>query len=140
MMTDSGNRFPANVYPRTRRRKSCCERQRHGVAVVDDAGTDRRGSYPRRLLSALCVGVGADTLVTEVRHRDLPPSGADDSFVTRAFMKMQEAGYPALPVVDKLGRLVGLITAENVGEMMMIPLAPAQGRATFGGGPHMRKK
>lgn len=37
-----------------------------------------------------------------------------------AFRIMQESGCPALPVVDDDERFVGLITPENVGEMMMV--------------------
>ncbi len=37
-----------------------------------------------------------------------------------AFRLMQESACPALPVVDDHGRLVGLITPENVGELMMV--------------------
>lgn len=33
---------------------------------------------------------------------------------------MQESGSPVLPVLDERERLVGLITPENVGEMMMV--------------------
>lgn len=37
-----------------------------------------------------------------------------------AFRLMQESRCPALPVVDESERFVGLITPENVGEMMMV--------------------
>jgi len=37
-----------------------------------------------------------------------------------AFRMMQESGCPALPVVDGKGRLVGLVTTENIGELMMV--------------------
>jgi len=33
---------------------------------------------------------------------------------------MQESDSPALPVVDSRRRLVGILTVENVGELMMI--------------------
>lgn len=37
-----------------------------------------------------------------------------------AFRLMQEVGCPALPVLDGAGRLVGLVTMENIGELMMV--------------------
>ena len=51
--------------------------------------------------------------------RDLPVVGPDEPF-DKAFRLMQESAFPALPVVDRLGRLRGLITPENVGELMMV--------------------
>jgi len=45
---------------------------------------------------------------------------------------MQQYGYQALPVTDAAGRLLGLITAENVGEMMMIQsLRPREGKPAW---------
>jgi CBS-domain-containing membrane protein len=41
----------------------------------------------------------------------------------RAFELMQQCRCPALPVLDSAGRLVGLFTPENVGEMMMVQSA-----------------
>jgi len=56
---------------------------------------------------------------------------AHDSF-DEAFREMQECGCPALPVVDRLGRFVGLITPENVGEMMLVrSLRPASRRPAW---------
>ena len=40
-----------------------------------------------------------------------------------AFALMQQCRCPALPVLDSLGRLVGLFTPENVGEMIMVQSA-----------------
>ena len=49
-----------------------------------------------------------------------------------AFRLMQESASPALPVVDRLGRLLGLITPENVGEMMLVnSLRPRDGRVAW---------
>lgn len=44
---------------------------------------------------------------------------AHDPF-EEAFRFMQEDGCPALPVVDRGGRFVGLVTTENIGELMMV--------------------
>jgi hypothetical protein len=42
------------------------------------------------------------------------------------FATMRECGCPALPVLDSTGRLVGLFTPENVGEMMLVQSALAR--------------
>lgn len=52
-------------------------------------------------------------------HRDLPSIGDHES-AARAFEMIQQDQVPALPVVDDTGRLVGLVTRENVGELMMV--------------------
>jgi CBS-domain-containing membrane protein len=36
---------------------------------------------------------------------------------------MQESNCPAVPVVDRMQRLVGLLTPENVSELMMVHAA-----------------
>jgi Zn-dependent protease len=59
------------------------------------------------------------TLVAKVMQRDLPVVQADEPF-DKAFHLMQQSAFPALPVVDRFGRLRGLITPENIGELMMV--------------------
>lgn len=47
--------------------------------------------------------------------------------LTEAMTVLREAGSPAVPVVDPLsGRLVGLLTGENVGEVLMVRAALRQ--------------
>ena len=57
---------------------------------------------------------------------EVPSVGATTSF-DKAFQMMQESQASALPVVDAAGKLVGLITQENVGEMMMVNAARPRG-------------
>jgi Zn-dependent protease/CBS domain-containing protein len=71
-----------------------------------------------QLLSALRTR-GGDVEITEVMHGNVPVLRPNDG-LDQAFKKMQQAGEPALPVVDNDGRLIGLLTPENVGHMMMI--------------------
>jgi stage IV sporulation protein FB len=52
-------------------------------------------------------------------HRNVPLIQQDASF-DHAFLKMQECRFPGLGVVNRAGTLVGLITPEAIGEMMMI--------------------
>jgi Zn-dependent protease len=52
----------------------------------------------------------------------------DTEMLTSTFQRMRESGLSALPVVHD-GRLVGLITLENVGELMMINSALSRARS-----------
>jgi Zn-dependent protease/CBS domain-containing protein len=62
---------------------------------------------------------GFSTPVTSVMHRNLPAAAPDEPF-DKAFSLMQDAASPALPVVDGRGNLLGLVTPENIGELMMV--------------------
>ena len=62
---------------------------------------------------------GSSAPVTSVMHRNLPAVAPDEPF-DKAFSLMQDAASPALPVVDGRGNLLGLVTPENVGELMMV--------------------
>jgi CBS domain-containing protein len=90
----------------------------HTFVVLDEddrvAGILARGE----IISAFHQRGGA-TRVSQVMHRDVPAVRTEDR-LDDALSRMQAAGYPALPVVDDSGRLVGLITAEHLEEIMMI--------------------
>jgi len=62
---------------------------------------------------------GPATPVTQVMQVCTQSVHPQDHF-EGAFRLMQEIGCPALPVVDGTGRLVGLVTMENIGELMMV--------------------
>ncbi|MCB1232539.1 MAG: site-2 protease family protein [Verrucomicrobiae bacterium] len=62
---------------------------------------------------------GPHTPVIDVMQRCERTVHPGDNF-EGAFRLMQESACPALPVVDDADRLVGLITPENVGELMMV--------------------
>lgn len=72
---------------------------------------------------------GADTPVAEVMRVQIPAVHYTMLF-DRAWAMLRESGLPALPVLDSSGRLVGLFTPENVGELLMVrnALAAAPGR------------
>ena len=76
------------------------------------------------LIVALRKG-GSQTPVAEVMRVDVPSVHYAMLF-DRAFALMHRHNSPALPVVDSAGRVVGLFTAENVGELMMIHSALAK--------------
>jgi len=93
--------------------------------VVDGAdkpvGLLGRGDLIRALKQ-----VGPDARVADVMTTKVPTVGhrrcLDD-----AFLLLQEKSAPAVAVVDADGRLVGLITPETVGEMLMLREALPKG-------------
>jgi len=102
----------------------------HEFPVVADNG-GLLGVLTRDDLIAALKRHGARAPVSTFMRRDLPVVSAHDPF-NEAFREMQQCGCPALPVVDRLGRFVGLITPENVGEMMLVrSLRPASGRPAW---------
>ena len=96
----------------------------HEFPIVDELGKVR-GILTRDDLIVALRKSGADTPVSEVMRVDIP-SVHHSMLFDRAFSLMQECGCPALPVLDSAGRLIGLFTPENVGEMMMIESALAR--------------
>ncbi len=95
--------------------------------VVDEAGRAAGVLTRQDLVAALGNDPrGQATPVAAVMRRDIPSVPIHASFEA-AFRTMQECACPALPVVDGFGRLVGLITPENVGELMMIHSVLARG-------------
>lgn len=63
-----------------------------------------------------------ETPVTKAMRADIP-SVPESMLFDQAFAVMQECRGPALSVLDSNGRLVGLFTQENVGEMIMVQSA-----------------
>jgi CBS domain-containing protein len=61
-------------------------------------------------------------------RRDIPIVTTGTPF-NEAFRIMQENNLPAVPVLDGMKRLVGLLTPENVTELMMIHSALPRRRA-----------
>ena len=95
--------------------------------VVDGAGRAAGVLTRQDLIAALGSDArGQATPVATVMRRDIPSVSVYASFED-AFRTMQQCGCPALPVVDGFDRLVGLITPENVGELMMIQSVLARG-------------
>ncbi len=90
----------------------------HEFPVLDESGKVL-GILTREPMIRALKQRGPDTPVTEVMQSCERTVHPGDNF-EGAFRIMQESACPALPVVDGLGRLVGLITPENVGELMMV--------------------
>ena len=65
--------------------------------------------------------------VGDVMRRDIPTVTTGTRFED-AFRIMQECNCPAVPVLDRMKRLVGLLTPENVTELVMVQSAMPQRR------------
>jgi len=90
----------------------------HDFPVLDENGVVL-GVLTRQAMIKGLKASGGDAGIADLIHRDLPTVTVHSRF-DRAFQLMHQAKCSALPVVDFEGKLVGLITTENVGEMMMI--------------------
>ena len=90
----------------------------HEFPVVDAAGRVHGVLTRDDMIRGLKEG-GPGLAVTAAMRRDIPVVSERASF-EEAFELMQSCRCPALPVVDRWGRLAGLFTPENVGELMMV--------------------
>ena len=86
--------------------------------VVDGAG-HLRGVLTRDAMIKALKQRGPDTPVLEVMQADIPMVSARAKLDT-ALRSLMQGGRPVVGVTDGEERLVGLLTVENIGEMMMI--------------------
>lgn len=96
----------------------------HDFPVLEDgkfAGVLTRAS----LLSGLSQA-GRDARVSDFAKTELP-AVASDSLLGSAVTRMREESLPCLQVVQD-GRLIGLLTLENIGEYLMVRTALAAAR------------
>ncbi|WP_135469458.1 site-2 protease family protein [Crenalkalicoccus roseus] len=95
--------------------------------VVDGAGT-LRGILTRDAMIRALKEQGPATPVLEVMHRDIPLVGPRQC-LSDAMQALHAGGNPApaVGVADQSGRLIGLVTPENVGEMVMVQQARPPG-------------
>lgn len=89
--------------------------------VVDGAG-HLRGVLTRDAMIRALKDQGPATPVVEVMQHDIPTVEAR-SKLDAALRLITSAQVPAVGVLDTAGRLVGLLTPENVGELMMVHVA-----------------
>lgn len=102
--------------------------------VVDGAG-HLRGVLTRDAMIHALKSQGPQTPVIEVMQKDVPVVSAR-SRLDSALKLLTTAQMPAVGVSDAGGRLVGLLTPENVGELMMLHAARPQrgmGSGSMGG-------
>lgn len=70
--------------------------------------------------------LGPDARVADAMAKDVPTVDSR-TCLEDAFRILQEKSTPAIGVVDRAGKLVGLITSETVGEMLMLQNAMPRG-------------
>jgi len=99
----------------------------HDFPVVDGAG-NVAGILTRHDLIGALRKADPKIRVGDVMRRDIPTVTTGTRF-EEAFRIMQESNCPALPVLDGMKRLVGLLTPENVSELMMVQSALPRRRA-----------
>lgn len=103
----------------------------HEFPVVDSNGR-LEGLVMRDDIIRTLRESGAETSVTNAMRTDIPTIH-HRRCLNDGLRMMQESGAPAVAVLDGAGRLVGLVTHENIGEMMMVRSAVPPGFA-FGRG------
>ena len=99
----------------------------HDFPVLDGSGAVAGILTRHDLISALHKG-DPNIRVGDVMRRGCPTVTVGTRFED-AFRIMQESNCPALPVLDGMKRLVGLLTPENVSELMMVQSALPRRRA-----------
>jgi Zn-dependent protease/CBS domain-containing protein len=100
----------------------------HDFPVVDESESVA-GLLTRHDLIAALRKNDPTLRVGDVMRRDIPTVTTGTRFED-AFRIMQECNCPAVPVLDRMKRLVGLLTPENVTELMMIQSAMPRRRVT----------
>ena len=98
----------------------------HDFPVVDRSG-EVVGVLLRNDLIVALRKHGSNVAVRDVMRRGVPTVTTGTCF-EEAFRIMQASNVPALPVLDPARRLVGLLTPENVTELMMIHAALPRSR------------
>ncbi|MBB3770962.1 Zn-dependent protease/CBS domain-containing protein [Angulomicrobium tetraedrale] len=94
--------------------------------IVDGAG-HLRGVLTRDAMIHALQARGPASSVLEAMQGDIPTVDTRAP-LDRALRLITEKGVPVVGVVDSTGRLVGLLSPENVGEMMMLRAAQPDGR------------
>ncbi|TCK23828.1 Zn-dependent protease [Ancylobacter aquaticus] len=96
---------------------------------IVDGAEHLRGVLTRDAMIRALQAQGPGGSVLEAMQADVPTVGTRTP-LDRALALLTQKGAPVVGVVDGAGRLVGLLSPENVGEMMM--LRAAQPDARFG--------
>jgi stage IV sporulation protein FB len=95
----------------------------HEFPVIDGGG-HLRGVLTRNAMIEALRATGPATPVLDAMATNIPVIGLN-SRLEKALQAMQAANAPAIGIVDADQRLVGYISPENIGELMMIRPASA---------------
>lgn len=90
----------------------------HDIPVVDGVGKLVGLLTRDRLLRALH-DRGADGQVADVMRTDVP-SVSDRAELEDALRLMDEESFPVVMVADQRGHLIGMVTLENLGQMLLL--------------------
>ena len=101
-------------------------RTSQGEFPVVDAASRPLGVLGRNDLIRALKERGPNGPVADVMKGPIPTVGYR-SCLDEAFRLLQEKSPPAVGVVDASGRLIGLVTSETIGEMLMLHQAMPQG-------------
>jgi stage IV sporulation protein FB len=93
----------------------------HEFPILDEDGR-LQGVLTRDEMIKALKDQGPTTAVTEVMRADIPTVHQRRN-LDEPLRLMQEKRLPAIGIVDAGDRLVGLLTPENIGEMMMVEAA-----------------
>ena len=94
------------------------EGEQREFPVVDNAGAVE-GILTRDHLIRALTDRGPDSPVSEAMARDVPVLPLGLAFED-AMGRLRTTGLPALPVVDGTGRLVGLLTMDNITDLILV--------------------
>ena len=86
--------------------------------VVDNAGA-LEGLLTRDLLIRSLTDHGPEAPVSQAMARGVPALPLGLSF-EQALGRLRASGFPALPVVDGAGKLMGLLTLDNITDLIMV--------------------
>jgi Zn-dependent protease/CBS domain-containing protein len=101
--------------------------------IVDGSGR-LRGVLTRDVMVKALKERGPATPVLEIMQGDVPTVPARAKLDT-ALRSLMQKGRPVVGVIDAQDRLIGLLTVENIGEMMMVHSARPDGPAGPWGRP-----
>jgi stage IV sporulation protein FB len=90
----------------------------HEFPVVDGGGK-LRGMLTRNAMVQALSKTGRDAPVLDAMTGDIPTVGLG-ARLEAALQRLQGRSAPAVGIVDGDGRLVGYVTPENIGELMMV--------------------
>jgi predicted transcriptional regulator len=97
----------------------------HDIPIVDGVGKMIGLLTRNQILHALHVH-GRDFPVADVMRTDLPTI-SDRTDINEALALMDKRQLPAIAVADSRGSLIGMVTLENLGQMLLLGfLRPAE--------------